>query len=310
MPYVCYIDEAGCSTPLSSKNSNIQPVLVIGGLIVDQGNLPALTVEFLRLKRKYYPGKFTSPHHLDDVREEIKGSDVRSRMRRLRALAKADLKLIDELLDLLRNQSAKIFALIWVKGIAATFKARPVYTRSIQMACETFQDYLATANDTGHMIGDFRTTQLNDQVAHSIFTQKFRAKGDPFPRVLELPTFGVSNNHAGLQITDLICSALLFPMATSSYCWGHVGGIHVRPADLFIKKRYARRIKNLQYRYTTKHGLRRGGIWVSDAHAKRDSSVFFQLPPQAIRAAGPVAKGSMVVNPPVAAAIAKASKPA
>lgn len=277
MPYVCYIDEAGCAAPVPTKVTNIQPVLVISGLVVDLAKLPDMTIEFLRLKRKYHPGKFTSPHHLDDVREEIKGSDLRSRIRKRGLHAMADLKLLDETLELLKTKGACFFASIWVKGIGKPFKARPIYTKTIQMACESFQEFLSSRDDIGFMVADFRTTQLNDQVAHSIFTQKYRAKGDPFPRILELPTFGVSNNHVGLQISDLLCSSLLFPIATSSFCWGHIQGIHVHTRDLFIKRRYMTRIKSLQFRYRKK-GQVFGGVWVGDAIAKRTSSLFFQLP--------------------------------
>jgi hypothetical protein len=35
MTYLCYIDEAGCTTPLPSERTDIQPVLVIAGLVVD-----------------------------------------------------------------------------------------------------------------------------------------------------------------------------------------------------------------------------------------------------------------------------------
>ena len=278
MPYVCYIDEAGCATPVPGSVTNVQPVLAISGLILDFARLPNVTVEFLRLKRKYHPGKFKSAHHLDDVRQEIKGSDIRSRMRKQGYHAMADLKFLDETLDLLMTHGSAFFATIWVKGIKKPFKARPVYTRSIQMACENFQEFLADRNDVGFMVADFRTTQLNDQVAHSIFTQKFRAKGDPYPRILELPTFGISNNHVGLQISDLLCSSLLFPIATSSYCWGYIAGVHVHPRDLFIKRRYVRRVKLLQYRYN-KGGKIGGGVWVGDAVAHRTSAHFFQLPP-------------------------------
>jgi hypothetical protein len=64
-------------------------------------------------------------------------------------------------------------------------------------------------------------------VSHSIFTQKFKAEGDQYPRVLEMPTFGHSNNHVGIQIADLLASALLYPMATCAYCRGHVSNVHV-----------------------------------------------------------------------------------
>lgn len=278
MPFVCYVDEAGCSAQLPSSQTDIQPVLVVAGLIVDQKQLSSLTVEFLRLKRKYFPGKFSSNHHLDDVREEIKGSDLRSAIRKKTTKARTELKLLDEVLALLQSHKTRIFASVWVKGVGQPFKARPIYTSSIQSSCRTFHEFLSEHDDSGFIVADFRTTQLNDQVAHSIFTQKYKAKGDPLPRLLELPTFGISNNHVGLQITDFLCSALIFPIAAATYCKGFVQGVHVRNQDFLIKRRYLSRIKALQYRYK-RNGKSAGGIWVSDAHANRDSSLFFTQPP-------------------------------
>lgn len=81
---ICYIDEAGCSASLPAKKTNIQPLLVVAGLIVQQDTLAGITREFLALKRKYFPGSFTSAHPLDDVREEIKDSG--EEIRRSKAL--------------------------------------------------------------------------------------------------------------------------------------------------------------------------------------------------------------------------------
>lgn len=274
MTYICYLDEAGCSAPLPTKKTDIQPLLVIAGLIVQQEALSDVTREFLALKRKYFPGSFTSRHLLDDVREEIKGSDLRSAIRKRAHRAGTQLRFIDDILKMLVRYQCRILANIWVKGVALPFKARETYTQSVQYACRAFNVYLTEKKATGFMVADFRTTQLNDQVAHSIFTQKYRAKGDPFERVLELPTFGVSNNHVGLQVTDVICSALLFPMASSVYCHGHVTGVHVNGRDLVVRRRYARKVKNLQFKVDD-----RWSICVSDKHAKRSSGDLFVAPP-------------------------------
>jgi hypothetical protein len=144
------------------------------------------------------------------------------------------------------------------------------------MACRRFQAFLDEKNAEGLIVADFRTTQLNDQVAHSIFTQKYRAKGDPFARILELPTFGISNNHVGLQLTDMLCSTLLFPMASSAYCFGHVMGVHVQGRDLLIRRRYAKRIKRLQFRAGP-----HWSIGVVDLHEGRSTAELFTVPPVA-----------------------------
>lgn len=236
--------------------------------------MPHITREFLSLKRKYFPGAFTSPHLLDDVREEIKGSELRSAIRKKGHKAGTQLRFIDDMVALLERYACRVLATIWVKGIGAPFKPRETYTQSVQYACKAFQAFLEEKDAQGFMVADFRTTQLNDQVAHSIFTQKYRAKGDPFDRVLELPTFGVSNNHVGLQITDVLCSALLFPMASSVYCFGHVSGVHVNGRDLVARRRYTRRIKMLQFKVDSGWS-----VWVSDKHLKRSAADLFVVPP-------------------------------
>ncbi|MEV2265794.1 DUF3800 domain-containing protein [Nonomuraea africana] len=57
-----------------------------------------------------------------------------------------------------------------------------------------------------------------------MFTQKWRTGGDPFAPLSEVPLFAASDNHAGLQIADLLASTLVFPMAASAYCPPATGG--------------------------------------------------------------------------------------
>ncbi len=92
-------------------------MLVIVGLIVDAAKVRSLTLDFLNLKRQYFPKKFGNGNHqLDDVLVEIKGSDLRSTIRQHGAHADATLKFIDDTLDLLRANEARLFATVWVKG--------------------------------------------------------------------------------------------------------------------------------------------------------------------------------------------------
>lgn len=278
MPYICYVDEAGCATPLpANSRTDIQPLLVIAALLVPQDKVGEMTRQFLSLKRRFFPRHFNSAHYLDDIRDEIKGSDLRSTIRKKGQRAAAQLKFADEVLALLNTIGAKLIASIWVKGLGKPFKDKQVYTASVQAICRHFQWWLSQRADTGVVIADFRTTQLNDRVAHSIFTQKYRAKGDPFSNILELPSFGVSNNHAGLQITDLLCTTLLYPLASATYCKGHIVGVHVNRHDVFIKRRYMKRIKQLQFK--SGDGTRDAwSIWVGDDLKRRTSRELFQLP--------------------------------
>jgi hypothetical protein len=278
MPYICYIDEAGCATPLPSAQTDIQPLFIVVGLVLDIARVSDVTLRFLELKRRFFPRKFSASRHLlDDVLIEIKGSDLRSSIRKHGEKAMAALKFVDTALDLLRENEARIFASIWVKGIGKAIDSRAIYTTSIQAACRNFSVFLAAHQDNGFMIADFRTPGLNTQVSHSIFTQKYSNKGDPLARLLELPTFGHSNNHVPLQIADLVCSTLLFPMATASYCAGQIIGKHVRGRDMLIKRRYANRVKSLQYRHKDSTGKASGGIFVSDALRNNTAERLFQF---------------------------------
>ncbi|MGE0651473.1 MAG: DUF3800 domain-containing protein [Alphaproteobacteria bacterium] len=83
----------------------------------------------------------------------------------------------------------------------------------MQSLCESFQKSLERSDDIGFITADSRTHTLNLNVSHSIFTQKFKRSGDEIDRIVDLPGFAISDNHAGLQICDLLSSAFLFPMS-------------------------------------------------------------------------------------------------
>jgi hypothetical protein len=120
---------------------------------------------------------------------------------------------------------------------------------------------------------------LNVPVAHSIFTQMFSAKQVHFPRILELPTFGHSENHVGVQICDLLASALIVPAAVHTYCTGHIANVHVQPGYSIIRALFTARLQQLLYRYQDAQHIWRGGITVSDAILHRPSSEMFKNVP-------------------------------
>ncbi len=130
--------------------------------------------------------------------------------------------------------------------------------------CETFQNMLEDRDDEGLMIIDSASPGLNAMVSHSIFTQRFRAAGDSYNRLIEMPTFGHSKNHVGLQIADIIASGLVTPMAGHAYCTGYMTGVHVHARYREVKRRYASRLRVIQHRYQDNAGNWRGGYTVSD----------------------------------------------
>jgi len=128
------------------------------------------------------------------------------------------------------------------------------------------------------LIADSRFPKENRGVSFSILTQKLSVTGDSRPRILEAPTFGHSENHAGLQVCDLLCSGLLFPIAAYTYCTGHVTNIHVSPGFSALKQRYISRLKDRQHRYWDYENEKHvGGIIVNDGIAKRTGAHLFRL---------------------------------
>lgn len=278
--YICYVDEAGCPGALPSSTSQVQPALVLAGLIVPQINLRTLTEGYMRLKLEFNPnirGRRRVQHWLDIVKQEIKGADLRAAVRSgNRNRRRAVFGFLDKVLTLLEASDANLTARIYIKKPGGQFRGRPVYAASMQAMCHVFQHLLQEKHSSGIIVADHRTASLNSMVAHSIFTQKFRQGGDAYPKILEMPTFGHSENHAPLQITDLLCSSILCPMATSTYCEGHVNSCHVRPQDHLLRERYANRLRTLSYKFI-EGGRTRGGITVHDAIAQRGPSGMYLI---------------------------------
>lgn len=274
---ICYVDESGDTANLTDAVCNIQPVFVPAAVVLQQALLSATTIEFLRLKQTFFPGQIPKTGHYLDSMAEIKGADLRRNLRAgPRKVVRQTIGFLDHFVDLLERQHARIVGRVWIKGIGRPIDHAAIYTSSVQSIFGSFQHLLTREDDTGIVIADSRRKPQNRQVAHSIFTQKFRLSGDHYDRVLEMPTYGHSENHVGLQIADLLCSALLFPMAVHAYCSGHLTNLHLDPAYAVLKDRFGQRLKRLQYSYHDNVGHFRGGITVCDHLAERSGIHLFQ----------------------------------
>lgn len=273
---IAYLDESGDTAPLASATSLTPPVFVPAAVILKQTRIQPLTTDFLRLKQRYFPALMPrTGHYLDCVRTEIKGAEIRRDLRLGRkTLIRHHLGFLDQFMSLLEKHDAKIVGRVWIKGIGKPINPTALYTSSVQNICSYFHHFLEREDDVGFIVADSRTAPQNSQVAHSVFTQKFSLHGDRYERLLEMPTYGHSENHVGLQVTDLLCSALLFPMAAFVYCSGHVTSVHVNPAYERLRARYGARLKRLQYRYSDGHRSI-GGIMVCDELTRRSGVHLF-----------------------------------
>jgi hypothetical protein len=278
---MCYVDEAGDTRPLLHAAARETPVCVVLAVVVDQAALRHLTYEFITLKKTTHPNlPVPNTHRLSWVLPEVKGADLRRALRTgaQRRNRRHAIYFLDRLITMLEDYRAKIFGRLWVKGIGTPCDGVALYSSSMQAICGDFQRYLVELDQLGFVIADSRTPAANVNVSHSVFTQKFKVDGDEFDRILEMPTFGHSENHVGIQIADLVGSALLFPMATYRYCLGHVQSVHVDQNFGHLTSRYGARLRALQYRYhDAADGRWRGGITVDDRIGHQSGGLLFQV---------------------------------
>lgn len=253
--------------------------MAIVGLIVDAAEIPAITTEYLTVKRNYFPQKCHSPLLLDHILAEVKGADVRTSLRSSsRNTRRHRMGYLDRVVGILQAHHVRIVGRVWIKAIGQTLDPRPSYTYAIQDIARHFEQFLDTNNSTGIVLADSRMHNQNSEVSHSIFTQKHSATGDKLPRILEAPAFGSSQNHAMLQLADAVASALIFPMASRAYCAHQWPGVHTDPRFEAIRARFATRLGALQFRYRDANGSWQGGVVVSDRLRQWPSSRLFQTP--------------------------------
>ena len=277
--HICYIDESGDSQAINSASASVQPCLVIAGLFVDAASIRSLTNEFIQLKIRFYPGKFKHINHdLDILLTEIKGSDIRTDIRS-NALTSPKIqhhmKFMDEIFRICKKYNVKIVSRVWVKAFGKPIVDKSVYTITTQNIAQRFDIFLTQNQSHGMIVADFRDPNRNSYVAHSIFTQKHKANFDQFPSIYEVPTFGVSNNHACLQIADLLCSAVISPIACLTLCTPQVSNVHTHPNYQWIKERFKKRLRNLQF-HCKHNGINYWGITVDNPHNMKTAIDMFK----------------------------------
>lgn len=277
---LCYLDEAGEPSVLASATSPVQPLFCILALTLPAERLQDFTLEFIDLKHRFFPHKFTpSTPRLSRLMVEIKGSDLRAAFRSADTrLQRHHVRLFRELFALLQRHECRVFGRVWVKPIGGPMDGKAVYTYSVQDVCRTFHHLLHAVDRRGFIIADARAKRQNTNVSFSVFTQQFGSAGNPYSRLVETPTFGHSDNHAGLQVSDWLCSGLVFPIAAYSYCTGHVTNLHVHPGYQTLKIEFGAGLEHLQHRYLDPGPPPkwRGGIVTNDQINMRPGRVLFR----------------------------------
>lgn len=275
--YLCYVDESGDGQTVHPSTPEAPPVMVIGGIIVEESALRSLTWDFIALKKQFRPTLRNAVRLSEVIRTEIKGSNVRAHLRNgNRNQVRLAHGLIDKLLTALERHDCRVLAKICVKQDGVANAEDAMYGASVASLCAHFEDFLAGREECGVVILDSRTKSKNVDNVHCVTTRKLRAGGDLMPHVAESPVFGHSDSHIGLQIADLLISAVLFPAACATYAEDLTWNTHCHPAYAAIRERHCPRVGDLQHRYRTVTGKWTGGVVVSDRRRGRSAAELFR----------------------------------
>jgi len=151
------------------------------------------------------------------------------------------------------------------------------YGMGMQDFAAAFNHYLGTRGCEGVIIADSRTHESNVRVAHSIHTQKYRSGADPYPHIAEVPIFAASDNHAGLQIADMLATALFFPMVVAAFVEPRGGFVHEPQRYVNVRAEFGLRVRTLGYTAPGKFGLR--GFDVKDRRRSMPNASLFPSAP-------------------------------
>ncbi len=278
--YICYVEESGDSGTFNIHDTNSNPLFIIIGLFLDHTRLLRLTNDFLRIKSRFFPSLMRSvPHFLDGIELERKGGDIRKEIRESnKRRHQQAIGFLDNCLDLLFKNEVRLLGKVLVKNPGKINNDAGFYGRSITHICEHFNAFLESKAEFGMVIADSRRTAQNRRTTHTIFTQMHQASGNPYPRLVETPTYGHSNNFAMLQLSDILCSVIVFPMVMDVF-GEHLrdcGNVHISQNYSAIRKRYKDTVMRMQFMHLDLAGRFVGGLLVSDMTGlKRKTSRIF-----------------------------------
>lgn len=244
----CFIDESGCPGPLPSITSSVQPLLVIAGVAMETGEIGEATRQFARLTQRYHHGESRPKELCTDLQSElVKGAAVGRAIRVDPAAAEhKEMPLLDALLGLLRSRHATLFGTVIVKTPGEEFDGRAAYGHGLSTVAYRFHQLLEARQTHGTVVVDFREPTLNGRVSAELLEAKLGPAGDQLPWLVHLPTFGNSEVHAPLQMTDLVCSALLRPIAGWRFRTKLAGSPHLHHrADGLVRQKFRRRLVDL-----------------------------------------------------------------
>lgn len=245
MNLTCYVDEAGCPGKLPAGPTIVQPFLIVAAMALPSAEVGAFTHRLNMLKGAYLRANGSLAGTAAPLALEIKGSALRAQLRRSPGGVLAAHRLLDGLLSLLKASDARIFAAIAPKPAGGEFDGVATYAFAMhRLACE-FHQWLDHQDADGVMVADFREPQLNAAMARPVGASKFGEVRDALPRLLDVPLFGHSESHAGLQAVDWLVSALIFAAVSERHSSELPGHPLLHENDAQFARRYRKRLRGL-----------------------------------------------------------------
>lgn len=276
---LCYVDESGKAETLTVADGDQQPVIVVAGVSIPEDQLTAVTHEWLELKRRYFPNIKAKGQRgwLDAILVEGKGTTVRRgyRSRATRRQRQHAHGIIDGVLRVLEKHDGRVLGRVWVKQLDAVNDEMAVHSSSLQFICAAFHSGLGD-DERGMVVVDSQTHRHNHRLAHSVFTQRF-GRHPTHRKLVDMPVFGHSDNHAGLQIADYVCSALLAPLAATVFAGGYGGwNRHCDSSFLDLRDDFGPRLQQLTYDFVSpRTGRTSSSLVVDDPVGKRPTRLLY-----------------------------------
>lgn len=252
----------------------MQPTFCISGIIIPEARLLQISHEWVDIKKQFFPKLCQHGRRWDWHTVEIKGNGIRSAIRSNNRRRRHAFGFIDKTIDLLKSHNCTLVSRVCVKTPGVEFKGNAVYTSSVQSLCENFQEFLSLKEAKGIVVADSRNQKPNIAVAHSIFTLRVGNSGDSFPNLADIPLFGHSDNHAGLQIADIIASSLITPICINHCVPRDQKNKHSNSNYKLLAERYCTDLNSLHFQYGPPD-KKRGGLVISNPVSKLGASNLF-----------------------------------
>jgi hypothetical protein len=239
---VFYIDEAGDTfkhkLPITTGAT---PMFTLAALALPLWEWRARDRECLGLKKQFFSDLIGMSEYRPEE-WEAKGSDL---IKPHNADSKRRQAFLFRVLEYLRQHSATLFCVTYIKDCNDPMAPRSMYTEALHILVERFSIYITEhpSYSNGLLICDARMKGLDFNVARSHMSYIFgNETGKRFINIVEAPLFAESKLTTGLQMVDIIAS-LLYANHYRKYLHNTAGALNYEHA-----KKYWNLLEQMQFK--------------------------------------------------------------